>query len=244
MSVPFISVFSSLDKLIQVVYQQVYRFVIISEIVDDCRWTVYVGETDDGRWWKASWEQDDVERVARVTHLSDTRLAENLAECITKGEMCMENFEIDDEGDASLHFGKANGSKERITMRLKGLSPTEAMQYTTRTLVDIGLNAQRRRCQLFPSESSAPDLDLPPLPTPKPQASSEARVKPTPPPQSQPPAKKRKEVPPPAAGPSKVSTTKPASSTKAPQRLKGSSLANPAKKARKYQALEFGSDDE
>ena len=63
MSTDVFSSFSALDELIQVIYQSIYKFVVLSSVTDD-RWTVYMGLSDsEGRWWKGSWEDHDVHAI-------------------------------------------------------------------------------------------------------------------------------------------------------------------------------------
>lgn len=63
MSTDIFSSFSALDELIQVIYQSIYKFVVLSSVTDD-RWTVYMGLSDsEGRWWKGSWEDSDVHAI-------------------------------------------------------------------------------------------------------------------------------------------------------------------------------------
>lgn len=58
-----LSHFSVLDELIQLIYQGAEKFVVLSA-ADDDSWTVHVGlsSSDDGRWWKGSWQEKDVRK--------------------------------------------------------------------------------------------------------------------------------------------------------------------------------------
>lgn len=59
-----LSHFGVLDELIQVVYQGASRFAVISE-VDDMRWMVHVGLSEDNaRWWRGQWSVQDIRKVA------------------------------------------------------------------------------------------------------------------------------------------------------------------------------------
>jgi hypothetical protein len=61
--------FSCLDELIQVLYQGVDKFVVLSS-ADDEAWTVSIGlEGPEGRWWQGKWEEDTVLNTL-VSHLS------------------------------------------------------------------------------------------------------------------------------------------------------------------------------
>jgi len=59
MSTDIFANFSVLDEVIQVVYQSIYKFVVLSIVKDDC-WVMYLGLSDSGRWWKGSWTEADV----------------------------------------------------------------------------------------------------------------------------------------------------------------------------------------
>ena len=55
--------FTPLEDLIQVIYQGLNRFVLLSKVDFDSlepSWTVYLGLADDGRWWKGKWVEKDV----------------------------------------------------------------------------------------------------------------------------------------------------------------------------------------
>lgn len=60
MSADIIGNFSPLDELIQLIYQSIYQFVVMSSVTYD-KWTVHVGMVGDaGRWWRGVWEEKDV----------------------------------------------------------------------------------------------------------------------------------------------------------------------------------------
>ena len=60
---PISTHFGCLDELAQVIYQSMYRFVVLSSVTVD-EWIIHVGLADSqGRWWKGRWSQDDVERI-------------------------------------------------------------------------------------------------------------------------------------------------------------------------------------
>ncbi len=59
--------FAPLDEIIQVIYQGVHRFVILSNVnfgPIEPGWDVHVGLADTGRWWKGRWMEKDVEDIA------------------------------------------------------------------------------------------------------------------------------------------------------------------------------------
>lgn len=60
MSTDIMGNFSPLDELIQLIYQGIYQFVVMSSVTHD-KWTVHVGMVGDtGRWWRGIWEENDV----------------------------------------------------------------------------------------------------------------------------------------------------------------------------------------
>lgn len=55
--------FSRMDELTQVIYQSIYKFVVLST-VSDSAWNIYVGLNGaQGRWWHGSWTEDDIYRI-------------------------------------------------------------------------------------------------------------------------------------------------------------------------------------
>jgi hypothetical protein len=64
-----LSYFGSLDELIQVIYQGLEKFVVISS-VDEDRWKIHLGMWgQEGRWWRGSWSNKDImHATVRVPH--------------------------------------------------------------------------------------------------------------------------------------------------------------------------------
>ena len=59
-----VSAFSSLDELIQVIYQGSSRFVVLSS-TDDTSWRVRLGLSDsNGRWWEGRWGEKEIRKAA------------------------------------------------------------------------------------------------------------------------------------------------------------------------------------
>lgn len=59
-----VSSFSSLDELIQVIYQGSSRFVILSS-TDDASWKVRLGLSgSNGRWWEGRWGEQEIQKAA------------------------------------------------------------------------------------------------------------------------------------------------------------------------------------
>ena len=64
MSMDVLSHFGGLDELIQVIYDGVERFVLLSK-VDYTSWTIYLGlQGPEGRWWKGHWHEKDILQLA------------------------------------------------------------------------------------------------------------------------------------------------------------------------------------
>lgn len=63
----FFSNFAALDELIQVIYQNIEKYVVLSNVSDD-NWTIHVGQAEQGRWWLGQWTEADVTKlVVRMT---------------------------------------------------------------------------------------------------------------------------------------------------------------------------------
>lgn len=55
--------FGCLDELTQVIYQGIYKFVVLSTVSDD-KWNIYVGLSgSEGRWWRGCWTEKDIHRL-------------------------------------------------------------------------------------------------------------------------------------------------------------------------------------
>lgn len=68
MSPNILAHFSCLDELIQVIYQSLDRFVVLSSASDD-EWIVHVGLSGaEGRWWRGSWAEADVLKLIVSAH--------------------------------------------------------------------------------------------------------------------------------------------------------------------------------
>ncbi|KAI8992867.1 hypothetical protein BD414DRAFT_535457 [Trametes punicea] len=146
-----ISHFTPLDEMIQVVYQGSARFVIISS-VDESSWNVHVGLTgDEGRWWRGRWTEKDVREVvgSKVSGFLLDSFVEKLADTFVKGEISVEGWNAQRDGPIQLVFG--THAKTPVQIPLTELSQREAVVYATKIFVEIALQAQSRRCRLYPS---------------------------------------------------------------------------------------------
>ncbi|KAF9231402.1 hypothetical protein BU15DRAFT_56167 [Melanogaster broomeanus] len=238
MSVDMLSHFGGLDELIQVIYQGFDRFVVLSQ-VNDSAWTVYLGlKGPEGRWWRGSWSEKEITQL--IGSKASSRVVENfadkLSETFVNGELSVGDW-IPDHG-ARINLTVGPTSKKPLHVPLVELSPTEAASNATALLSEIALQAQSRKCRLNPATFSAPTAT-----TAGPSRAAPARgAEPAPaaPPADQEAQRKIMAL---EAELAEVKATtvgepdqKVATSARPP---KGASLANPHKKARKYQPVEF-----
>ncbi|KAJ7502858.1 hypothetical protein B0H11DRAFT_1711981 [Mycena galericulata] len=264
MSTNVMANFGALDEMVQVIYQGMDKFVVLSDVTDD-KWNIHLGCTGpEGRWWRGSWRAADVLAIVGKSS-SDTLLesfAEKLAETIVQGELHVE------KGDRyKLTLGPT--SKKPMHVALKEMSPVEAAAYATDVFTAIALQAQSRQSRLNPSAVSLVEASA--ASHAPPRATSSSDLKPT-------TGKSKATTDDGGNRKPTVTTTTGSSDSKAqqeikalkaelvkqqqkkrhaspeeitpkpaavaPRALKGASLANPNKKARKYQAIEFESDEE
>jgi len=252
--------FSCLDELVQVIYQSIHKFVVLSTVSHD-EWHIHLGLAgSEGRWWHGSWKEEDIHRIFGATS-SDKLLesfAEKLADVFIRGELCISDWSL--EKGVKIKFTLGPTSKKPMHISLLEMTPEEAAEHATKVFLDIALQAQSRKCQIYPaSEYSTVDPPVtfktlkqsPEYHANTSIASSSSKKKDIKPKESdsevvnklaqeeikslksqlqkqkRTAVEEEKIVVPPAARPHK-----------------GASLANPNKKVRKYQAIEFGSDDD
>ncbi|KAJ6497807.1 hypothetical protein C8R45DRAFT_984302 [Mycena sanguinolenta] len=265
MATDIMSCFYALDELIQVIYQGMDKFVILSDVAD--KWNIHLGQTGpEGRWWSGSWSAADVRAIVGKS-ASETLVesfAGKLAESIVDGELS-----VTVEGERyKLTLGPA--SKKPMHVELKEMTSTEAAAYAADVFGMIALNAQARKSRLNPSAIDFTSVSVPSRPPPTASSSNSKPATgnakaPTDNDSEKKPAGKTEKN---ATGSSDKKAQDEIKALKAelekqqqkkrhaspeeipkaaavpPRPLKGASLANPNKKARKYQALEFESDDE
>ncbi|KAH8107814.1 hypothetical protein BXZ70DRAFT_912768 [Cristinia sonorae] len=274
--VDILSHFTSLDELIQLVYQGAHKFVVLSA-VDDVSWTIHVGLTnsEEGRWWRGKWGEKDIQKFVgeKTSSIVLESFSDRLAHTFVQGDLQIGNWSSEKGAEINLTLGPT--AKTPIRIPLTELSPEDAALYTAKVFAEIALQAQSRKSRLHPSATDV----IPPV-------AGFSRRTFTPPPVA-PVPKRKAEADPPVANKSKskkkhqdeedakaqdkikeleaelaaqkklasdavnaakftsdglVSKAKTAPSGSRP--VKGASLANPNKKARKYQAIEFGSDSD
>jgi len=249
--------FSCLDELVQVIYQSIYKFVVLSTVSQD-EWHVHLGLAgSEGRWWHGSWKEEDIHRIFGATS-SDKLLesfAEKLAEVFIQGELCISDWSP--EKGAKIKFTLGPTSKRPMHISLLEMTPEEAAEHATKVFLGVALHAQSRKCRIYPlaSEYSTPN---PPNPSPAlnilkpipeyPIATSSSKRDIRPEESSSEIKLAQEEIKSLKSQLQKQKRTAPEVekivAPAATRPLKGASLANPNKKARKYQAIEFASDDD
>jgi hypothetical protein len=246
-----LSHFGVLDELIQVIYQGFDRFVVLSQVTESA-WSIHLGlKGPEGRWWRGSWSTKHILDITNGVQSSQVfeNFAEKLRTAFINGDLTIGEW-TEKDSDINLTFGST--AKRPLHMALKELSAAEAASYATVVFTEIALQAQSRKCQLNPlfsprnvsliadpshanSASTLPSkctpLDLNQVPVPAVNQAAERKIKVL----EAELARSKKRSPP------GDTISKPSASSRPP---KGSSLANPNKKARKYQALEFESDED
>jgi len=261
MSLAVLSHFGVLDELIQVIYQGFERFVLLSK-VDDESWTVYLAlQGPEGRWWRGRWQEKDILHLtgAKASEIILEGFADKLADIIIKGEASIGDW--NSERGAKINLTLGSTDKTPVHIPLIQLAPEEAASHATRMFWDIALTAQSRKCRLNgPSSYIPPSLPLSgsrEVPaTTKPESTtvnqSKEERKVTPVTASVKKAQeeiktlkaelaqeKKRSAPQASASASKARSAVPQ-----PHKVAGASLANPNKRVRKIQAIEFESDEE
>ncbi|KAF5326239.1 hypothetical protein D9611_000067 [Ephemerocybe angulata] len=266
--------FSALDELIQIIYQSIYKFVVVSTVTDE-KWTIHLGLSDsDGRWWKGEWTEGNVHEImgSKPSDKLLEQFGDQLAKLFVDGELFITNWSSAPGAKIKLTVGPA--AKTPMHMSLEELTPSQAAEFATGILVDIALQAKSRKCRLHGSTSvfeSTPAPTTSRVPTRSDTVEGSSRSspakasmqlkteegshvgsssgpgeKPIKPSHLETVAMQAKSVTSAtdkkrAASSETTTNNKPAPVARP---FKGASLANPNKKARKYQAIEFESDSE
>ncbi|RXW21319.1 hypothetical protein EST38_g4531 [Candolleomyces aberdarensis] len=250
---------STQNILANVIYQSIYKFVVLSSVTDD-KWTVYMGLSDsEGRWWKGSWEDHDVHAIlgSKASDKLIEEFADQLAKLFVEGELYISNWSTAPGTQIKLTLGP--GAKRPMHISLEELSPSQAAEFATGIFLDIALQAKSRKCRLHGSSISFQSSSTSSVPLRAQEAKptlqtcvSDSSKKPEPPIASSSRATSKAATAArtvetePKADPAKKRATAPEkpAAPPAPRPQKGASLANPNKKARKYKAIEFESDSE
>ncbi|KAG2356357.1 hypothetical protein BDR07DRAFT_1300731 [Suillus spraguei] len=255
MSTNVLSHFGVLDELVQVIYQGFDRFVVLSQVTESA-WSIYLGlKGPEGRWWRGSWSAKHILDITNGVQ-SGPQVLENFAEKLrttfVNGDLTIGEW-ADKDSDINLTFGP--NAKRPLHMALKELSPVEAASHATAVFIEIALQAQSRKCQLNPlfsprnvaviaesshanSASTFPSRRTPlgpGLPALVVNQGAERKIK-----AFEAELARSKERSP----QSDTTSSKPSEPSASSRPPKGASLANPNKKARKYQVLEFESDED
>ncbi|TFK19324.1 hypothetical protein FA15DRAFT_683004 [Coprinopsis marcescibilis] len=244
MSTDVFSNFGALDELIQVIYQSAYRFVVLSSVSDD-NWTIHLGLSgSQGRWWKGIWTEANVHQTLGKSAQDSLleKYADSIAELFIEGELYIGN--VNPTPEKKLRFTIGPGAQRPTHVELTELAPAEAADFATTIFLDIALQAQSRKCRLHGSSgivsskenssSTRTAEQSVQQQTARNEVASTSRISSKAREQSSiSEAEKQKKRPSPAEKP--VPVIRP---------HKGASLANPNKKARKYQKVEFDSDDD
>ncbi|THV06694.1 hypothetical protein K435DRAFT_710877 [Dendrothele bispora CBS 962.96] len=237
MSSPFAQ-FGCLDELIQVVYQNFDRFVLISSVADD-EWTLRVGLSGtQGRWWRGSWKDNDVYEAigSKASPKLQEIFAQKLADCIIQKNVSISNWSPEPETQIKLTLSPPG--KEPAHVPLTEISAAEAASFSTQVFLDIALRAQTRGNQLYGSEMSVPTAIGNAASTSN-EASRNSKA-----PERENMVKQKEETIKPTGKRKESEPPVPVEQLQPKTRAKGASLANPNKKARKYQAQEFESDED
>ncbi|KAG2128521.1 uncharacterized protein EDB93DRAFT_1184482 [Suillus bovinus] len=251
MSTDVLSHFGVLDDLIHIIYQGFDRYVVLSRVTESA-WSIYLGlKGPEGRWWRGSWSPKHILNITKGQSTPQVleNFAEKLRSTFVNGDLAIGEW-TEKDSDINLTFRPT--AKRPLHMALKELSAAEASSHAIAVFIDIALQAQSRKCHLNPlfsprnvpviaesshanSASTLPSrrapLDLSQDPVSAVNQAAKRKIK-----ALEAELARSKERSPPGDA-----ISKPSASSRPP---KGASLANPNKKARKYQALEFESDED
>ncbi|KAF9070843.1 hypothetical protein BDP27DRAFT_1323097 [Rhodocollybia butyracea] len=224
---------SCLDELIQLIYHSTVKFVLLSSVTDD-KWVIHLCLADSARWWRGSWDEADVSAFAGSKTSSDELLdiAEALKEAIISEEFILSGWSK--ESNTKIELTIAPSSDKPARFHLSQIHGDEVASYSTNILTIIASSVVRCQLRVTPSNSDATSL-LSPSKSHAVHNASETLGK------KREDLKMQKLVEPSKKRQKRESTE--AEPVKPPSRPpKGASLANPTKKARKLQVVEFESD--
>ncbi|KAH8827967.1 hypothetical protein DL96DRAFT_1130058 [Flagelloscypha sp. PMI_526] len=246
MSTDVFANFSALDELIQVIYQGVEVFTVLSNVsdIDNC-WSIHL--SSNGRWWKGYWTPRNVLDIIGSSPSSSLleQFAEKLSETFIQGQICVTGW-----GTDSPQFTLGPTSKRPMHVSLEEMSMEDGALYAASMFKEIAIQAKSRQCRLHgdstepafthnthisPVQSTAPDVSSSPQVGPSSEA-KESVIKASPVKQQVPETVKKRPAP----------ESRPVTSKSPPPRPKvaGASLAHPNKKARRFKAVELGSDSD
>ncbi|KAG7090958.1 hypothetical protein E1B28_010026 [Marasmius oreades] len=242
--------FGCLDEVIQVIYQGADRFVLLS-FVNNEEWSIKLGLAGtEGRWWNGSWVESDIFAIvgSKPSATVLEKFSQKLADSLVQGELFISNWSPE-SSNASIKLTFAPGSIKPMHMSLTEISADQAASFASEIFLEIAIKAKSRQCRLHDPGYAAPGGVVSTASPSRVTGSKRQDVK-----YSSDEAPDAKPIPnhkrPSDVSRRKVQELSPDPEPKsksvkgAPRPIKGASLANPNKKARKYQAIEFGSDEE
>lgn len=194
--------------------------------VSSTSWRIHISlQGVEGRWWDGEWQEADVFKI--VSTKASEKLLQNfstkLRETIVKGDICVGDW--DPKSDTKINLTLGPSAKKPLHMPLEEMQAGDAAAFASSLLLKVAQNAQSRQCRLLPSVA-----DL----TPAKEADTDSAKSPD------------------KGGHASTAEDKKrpridfgdADRIPPPRVLKGASLANPIKKARRYQPLQFADSDE
>ncbi|KAI0093434.1 hypothetical protein BDY19DRAFT_990072 [Irpex rosettiformis] len=134
-----VSHFGAVDELIQLIYQGSNKFVLISA-VSSSHWTLHLGLNGAGRWWKGKWSERDIFKFLGNTGASNKLVemfAERLADNIVKGELFIGNWNAEQGSDITLTLNPS--AKSPVHIPLEEMEPKEAAAYAVTMLSEASL---------------------------------------------------------------------------------------------------------
>jgi len=258
-----------LDELIQLIYQGPNKFVLLSAVDSVHWTVHLGLTGLEGRWWKGTWSEKDIFKFLGNSSVSNKLVetfADRLADNIVRGELFIGNWSLEEDAEITLTLNPS--AKSPVHISLNQLDPVEAAAYACTIFAEIAGQAQKtRRCHLYQSATQTPNSQ-PQSPSTTHQSAhhpipSSSKL---PPSTSKP--KARKHIHEPSAHereadekikelqaelahaqqeakrkaadqPENYLASRAKGAAPAMKPAKGASLANPNKKARRYQAMEF-----
>ncbi|KAF7981975.1 hypothetical protein HWV62_30791 [Athelia sp. TMB] len=135
-----ISCFSALDELIQIIYEGVERFVLLSAIDDAARaWVVHVALHGTGRWWRGAWSEHDLLRLAGP-HASEQVLegwADKIADAIVQGGAGIGDWAPDTGARIHLQLTLGHAPDKPLRLALVEIPAEQAAAHAARVFCSV-----------------------------------------------------------------------------------------------------------
>ncbi|KDQ06695.1 hypothetical protein BOTBODRAFT_181351 [Botryobasidium botryosum FD-172 SS1] len=219
---------SILQDLIRVIVDPKWdsRFVVLSKATR-LSWTIQLGLiSEDTRWWGATWKDAEIRRMASVDTIRDA---------FVQGDLRIEKWDEDTLG-APLQITLCTSSSNPLSFSLNELGSVESSSKAMQVLYEIATHAQKGACTFKPGEETLASKER--------EAQLERQVKS----HEQTISNLRAQIqklqavanadreysPPPLSAPGRAQAT-----VAIPKATKGRSLANPTKKVRRVEELEW-----